>query len=154
MSSNYCDSRVELGEASPLLSKASAEQQLSIESTAPKKHRRYGLAALIGVAIISVAGLLMGQHTLMAPIPLEGNVAPLSHPAPPSTSLFAPFSVVDPRKLGFPGVTRPGSTPGSAFGSLRNKNLPLPTNSWSQNLMYVRCLFIFLPEYVFIVIWR
>lgn len=46
-----------------------------------------------------------------------------------------PFSTVDPTTLGVIGRNRPSeSMPGPIFGDLLNQDVPLPTNSWYENL--------------------
>ena len=48
---------------------------------------------------------------------------------------IVPFSFADPRSLGFEQIDRPEfSRPGEIFGELRNLQMPLPTNSWCENL--------------------
>ncbi len=50
------------------------------------------------------------------------------------SSVSAPFSTVDPAKLGIYVLDRPEvSKPGVIFAGL-GKNIPLPTNSWYENL--------------------
>jgi hypothetical protein len=52
------------------------------------------------------------------------------------SSKAAPFSDVFPGSLGVMGVERPAvSLPGKVFGSLIDKDLPLPTNTWFENFL-------------------
>eukprot|EP01041_Mallomonas_annulata_P001932 gene1932-3748_t len=49
---------------------------------------------------------------------------------------FPPFSMKDPREYGMKEVFRGiHSRPGAAFGARCNRTQPLPTNSWSQNML-------------------
>jgi endoglucanase Acf2 len=149
------DIQIELGEASPLLRqtptgrRANANANAAPEAAPEKKYPRSGVIGVLGVLAVSVAYLLLsqaaaGQPTLPEALPVVKSSAPVDHSrmsnhqqsSQQSVRLFAPFSTLDPRHLAFSGVTRPDATPGHAFGSLTKKNLPLPTNSWSQNLMY------------------
>lgn len=54
---------------------------------------------------------------------------------PRQEATIVPFSFVDPRLLGFQEIGRPESSrPGPIFGDLRKMHVPLPTNSWCENL--------------------
>lgn len=50
-------------------------------------------------------------------------------------SEFAPYSVVDPRSIGFKSINRSySSTPGHILKRMQDNHRPLPTNSWCENL--------------------
>lgn len=52
------------------------------------------------------------------------------------SSRASPFSTVDPVSLGFISMPRSyNSLPGPIFGHLLDANLPLPTNTWYENLV-------------------
>ncbi len=52
------------------------------------------------------------------------------------SSRASPFSTIDPDSLGFIPMDRPDiSKPGPIFGDLLNRKVPLPTNSWYENLL-------------------
>ena len=47
-----------------------------------------------------------------------------------------PYSTLDPRELGLSLALRPAnSLPGTVFGVLQGANIPLPTNTWCENLL-------------------
>ena len=129
-----------LGEVTPLLHKPSDSDQEYVNRTVPTKFAWGKLFGIIGVIVFSIVWILLGWQNSSIDIPLATETVSLpqsSSRQPRSVKVFSPFSIMDPRKLSFSGVTRPGSTPGQAFRSLKKKHLALPTNSWSQNLMYV-----------------
>jgi endoglucanase Acf2 len=51
------------------------------------------------------------------------------------SSIAQPLSILDPEDLGIIAIDRPAiSMPGLIFGELLEKDVPLPTNSWCENL--------------------
>jgi ABC-type transport system involved in multi-copper enzyme maturation permease subunit len=49
---------------------------------------------------------------------------------------ITPFSVIDPTTINVVEIKRGYlSKPSSIFGGLRDKNVPLPTNSWCENFL-------------------
>lgn len=137
------EAEIELGEALPLLQNRAPHRT----KTEDKSNILMGLALYLlgGALFLACSGLVLLWS--QSPVTNYQSAALLASTAPLPPSVFAPFSTIDPRSLNFSGVVRPDNTPGPAFGSLRDKNLPLPTNSWSQNLMYVFCLlYVLLPH--------
>jgi hypothetical protein len=96
---------------------------------------RTNLAGNIAKYFIAATLLIIGVWLSLSKVQPSFQDYGASSTAPLPPTLFAPFSTLDPRALNFSGVTRPSSTPGPAFGNLRQQHLPLPTNSWSQNLL-------------------
>ncbi len=94
-----------------------------------------GILAVIIVTSLSLVGYSIFRHVDPAGNNVDPSILPRRHVLP-KAELFKPFSVTDPRSLNFSGVIRPNDLPGPAFGSLRHMGLPLPTNSWSENLLY------------------
>ena len=65
-------------------------------------------------------------HKTIPVVPIEGAAW---------SAIAQPLSTLDPESLGFLAIDRPPiSMPGPIFGELLNKNVPLPTNSWCENL--------------------
>jgi hypothetical protein len=65
-------------------------------------------------------------HKTIPVVPIEGAAW---------SAIAQPLSTLDPESLGFLAIDRPPiSMPGLIFGELLNKNVPLPTNSWCENL--------------------
>ena len=70
------------------------------------------------------------------PIPPPHKVIPVVPIEKAAWSAIAqPLSTLDPESLGFLAIDRPPiSMPGPIFGELLNLKVPLPTNSWCENL--------------------
>ena len=127
------ESEVELGETTPLFH--SQPDSPPAQDSPQKRPFRKQAAALLLVGALFLIGSWLLKPQKVPPV-YQGSAPAAASTAPLAPSLFAPFSIKDPRSLNFSGVTRPDSTPGPAFGKLREQHLPLPTNSWSQNLLY------------------
>jgi hypothetical protein len=92
----------------------------------PRKDRhKYSNSLLICSVVLIVGYLSMhmrGQENSLA----EGAAW---------KSEFAPYSVVDPRSIGFNSINRSfSSTPGHILKRMQDNRRPLPTNSWCENL--------------------
>ena len=70
------------------------------------------------------------------PIPPPHKIVPVAPIEKAAWSAIAqPLSILDPESLGFLAIDRPPiSMPGPIFGELLNLKVPLPTNSWCENL--------------------
>lgn len=129
------ESAIELGEKTPLFSSNTVKNKTQIISDGKKPFSGNAVKTIL-IGLVMLSGIYLWLPTPSAtPSYTEADTTEVASSSPPLPTVFAPLSTVDPRSLNFTGVTRPSSTPGPAFGNLRKQNLPLPTNSWSQNLL-------------------
>ncbi|RYG64836.1 hypothetical protein EON64_13175 [archaeon] len=117
-------------ETSPLLdnrTKAPVSAQLPAKEQRPLFKRSH----LIGFIIVNIT-LLCLVYSIVKYQDL--NNADMLGAA--WSSKAAPLSITDPATLGIQPAYRPGdSQPGPAFRTLINRGIPLPTNSWYENLL-------------------
>ena len=96
------------------------------DSTWKTKHNVVRIAAVtcFGLAMLLTMAILTSHRRL----PIEGAAW---------TAVAQPYTVANPMELGFKGINRFGiHQPGGIFDSILRKDptVPLPTNSWSENL--------------------
>lgn len=94
----------------------------------PSPTVRLGLIVCFAVSLLSVTFLSMGKRTFAPHVPTEGAAW---------SAVAQPYSVADPMKLGLIGIDRALKTkPGPIFDAILAKDptVPLPTNSWCENL--------------------
>eukprot|EP01038_Epipyxis_sp_PR26KG_P009986 gene9986-13436_t len=82
-------------------------------------------------ATLVIVGIMVSQvnftNNAESELPIEGGAW---------SSKAEPFSVVNPSTLGIVVTERPQSSrPGAVFGDLLKAHIPLPTNSWYENLL-------------------
>ena len=86
----------------------------------------YVSAAIFVILFLATLSTYASNKPTMAPFPREGAAW---------SAIAQPLSFVDPETLGFIAIDRPEvSMPGPIFGDLLLAKVPLPTNSWCENL--------------------
>ena len=105
---------------------SSSSSHSSQDSTWKTKHNVIRIVAVtcFGLATMLTIAILTSHRRL----PIEGAAW---------TAIAQPYTVADPMDLGFKGINRFGiHKPGGIFDAILRKDptVPLPTNSWSENL--------------------
>jgi hypothetical protein len=86
----------------------------------------YVSATVFVILFLATLTTYASNKPTIAPYPKEGAAW---------SAIAQPLSFVDPETLGFIAIDRPEvSMPGPIFGELLLANVPLPTNSWCENL--------------------
>ena len=86
----------------------------------------YVSAAIFVILFLATLSTYASNKPTVAPFPREGAAW---------SAIAQPLSFVDPETLGFIAIDRPEvSMPGPIFGDLLLAKVPLPTNSWCENL--------------------
>ena len=109
-------------------------KQLKNEVVIQSKWRLYA-----GPSIFVFSGILF--FVVLLSTVNYSNKPPLGRETAVWSSDVGPFSTVDPRHIGFKGISRSASSmPRPILRRLQDAKRPLPTNSWCENL--VSCIMI------------
>lgn len=112
------------------------------ENKADWKVKAVRIAAGIAILLSAVVILARFQESPTAVSPNHHHTVKTLPPRPYNpmegaawSAIAQPLSILDPETLGLKAINRPViSMPGAIFGELLEKHVPLPTNSWCENL--------------------
>ena len=128
----YCDIESEAASKAASTTVLIGAKPLEIESeeaNIPSQSKAIRVASVVFFILSAyyvVSYVVTKRNEIISPGDLEGAAW---------SAVAQPYSTLNPESLGIIGIQRPTvSMPGPIFGDLLNKRVPLPTNSWAENL--------------------